>query len=443
MGASDLVGISQGGTDHAISYANFLNGKLITDAGNQPASTMSDGDAFWLSQGGASTLSVGVLLQLAAYLQGKQSGWLRRRVEEASSTNLTFARHNKSLVSFPNGGTVSVAAFSDCGDGFECEVINTSATTLTLGSGITCYGAIVLQPKQAVWIRGVTSNNISVVYAQTPVAAGSTQSINIGALGNQLASTRFTVTGTLTGYGTTPVLSYSNDGGTTWATLPSGSTTTATAFSFSNPGIAANTAASVQVRDGNMLTATSNGFAVESGNFGTLPGFVAGQNAAVPITMAGLTTAYLAWWNGTELGPRISVTNSPVTVTAPAAGSYTLRLFDSSAGGLMLNESASIAVASVAAGLTLPPVASAPSLYIDASNTGQLAGNVTTVADQSGVGNTISAVAGTPTLAVNVQNGKPGLLITGGAVPVDQRSGRAHAGGDDRSSHNLCSGRAA
>ncbi len=66
ISASDLVGISQGGTDRAISYQNFLSGRLITD---QPpnAATISDSDSFWLGQG-SSTMVVGTLQKVADYL---------------------------------------------------------------------------------------------------------------------------------------------------------------------------------------------------------------------------------------------------------------------------------------------------------------------------------------------------------------------------------------
>ncbi len=416
IAAGDLVGISQNGTDHAISYASFLGGRLITDIGNSSAVAMSDGDAIWIGQGGASTLSVGTLWQVAGYMQGKSSTWAKRRVEETSSTNLTFSRHNRALVSFPNGGTVTAPSFADCGDGFECEVMNASSVILSLGTGITCFGMTTVQPKQIVSIRAVSSNGVSGIYAQTPLAPGTSQSISIGALANQLAATAFQVAGTLTGYGAAPTLTYSNDGGVTWLSLPNGSTVSTTLFSFSNPGMAARNSAVVQVRDGNTLTATSNGFAVESGSFGTLPAFSAGQTGSVPFALAGLSTGYLVWWNGSEVGSRIAAATSPATMTGPAAGTYTLRLYDNPSGGLLLAESTSIAVAASATGLTLPAVSASPVLYLDASNTGQSIGAVTTVTDQSGSGNTVSVATGSPTLAAAVQNGKPGISFPSGTV---------------------------
>ena len=416
IASGDLVGISQGGSDHAITYANFLNGRLINDSGNPVAAAMSDSDTLWIGQSGSGNMSVGQLIQLAAYVGTRQWSWARRRVEETASTNLTFARHNRALVAFPNGGTATVAAFSDCGDGFECEVMNTSSVSLALGTGITCYGVTTVQPKQSVSLRGVSSNGVSAVYAQTPLAPGVTQSINIGALSNQLANTAFAVAGTLTGYAVVPTLTFSNDGGATWQALPNGATVTASAFSFTDPGMTARASAVVQIRDGNAITASSNGFALESASFGTLPSFVSGQTASVPFTLAGLSTAYMVLWNGAEVGSRVAIAASPATMTGPTPGTYTLRIYDAATGGLLLAESASITVGSASAGLTLPTVSAAPVFYLDASNSGQSAGTITSVTDQSSGGNTVTVAAGTPALVAGVQNGKAALSIPSGAV---------------------------
>jgi hypothetical protein len=49
IAANDLVGISQGGADHTISYANLIDGQTIDQA---PAATVaSDTDTFWVGQG--------------------------------------------------------------------------------------------------------------------------------------------------------------------------------------------------------------------------------------------------------------------------------------------------------------------------------------------------------------------------------------------------------
>ena len=413
-----------------------MNGVSITDATNPPAGIMSDGDAFWISQGGASTLSVGLLSQLATYLQGKLATAPKRRVEEVGSASLSFARHHRSLVTFPNGGTVSVASFSDCGDGFECEILNTSSGVVTIGSGVICSGMSSLQPKQGAQVRAVVSNGASSVFAQTQVASGSVPSINVGAIANQLANSSFTVAGTLGSYGAPPTLSYTNDGGASWSVLPSGSVITSTSFSFINPGMAARSSATIQVRDGLSTIGSSNSFAVESASFGALPGFVTGQSGNVLLSLAGLPIAYLAWWNGGEVGTRVAVSAGSALITAPAVGSYTIRLSDSPSGGLLLAESSAITVS--ATGLMLPSVSAFPSLYLNSSNSGQSVGAVTTILDQSGSGNILSVSGGTPTLSANVQNGKPGLLVSGGAVPFRLRVGRPHAGGHDGSGHGVC-----
>ncbi len=49
IASGDLVGISQGGADHSITYANLLDGLTIDLA--QPAVPASDTDTFWVAQG--------------------------------------------------------------------------------------------------------------------------------------------------------------------------------------------------------------------------------------------------------------------------------------------------------------------------------------------------------------------------------------------------------
>ena len=341
IGAGDLVGISQAGADHAITHANLLNGRLITDAENSLAGAMADSDQFWLGQGGDSAMVVGTLLQLANYLQGKR----RRRIDEPIGTNLAFPRHHRAMVAFPNGGTVSVNTPEDCGDGFECEVINTSTTILVFGSSIVCSGNPSLSPSQLASVRCVSG----VVYAQTPPATTALQAINLGTLANQIAGSTFSVAGTLVGYGSVPLLQYSDDG-TSWQSLPSGSVVTSSAFNFLHPGTSAIAATTVWLRDGNGVYRQSNSFKIQSATFGALPLFTAYQVTSVPFTLAGTTRGWMVWWDAgsrLEVGTRVSFTSSPGMIAAPSPGSnYTLRLFDAAADGLLLSETEAITVSS-------------------------------------------------------------------------------------------------
>jgi hypothetical protein len=362
IASSDLVGISQGGSDRAISYANFLNGRLITDAGNPVAAGLSDGDSFWLGQG-STTMVVGTLQKVADYINAKLPTYARRRVEEAASVALTLSRHNRAIVTLPNGGTVSVAQFADCGDGFECVVMNTSAAgTVTFGTGITCTGLTSLSPGQSAAVLGIrNSNNAQGVYAQTP-SSGSVPTIAIGTIANVPANASFGVSGSLLNYGAAPTLQYSDNGGSNWNALPAGATVSATAFSFLHPGMAAQIGQTILVSDGANAPRQSNSFNVEAASLVAPTGVTGGQSTTVSFTMAGLTTGYLVWMSGaTEIGARVAVTGTSGAITAPlSAGSYALALWDSAITGTG-NKLAAIASVPVAAPpsetITVNPVA--------------------------------------------------------------------------------------
>ena len=137
----------------------------------------------------------------------------------------------------------------------------------------------------------------------------------------------------------------------------------------------------------------------------------------MPFALAGLSSAYLVWWNGAEVGSRITATTSPATMTGPAAGTYTLRLYDSPSAGLLLAESASFTVASSAGRADIAVrIGLAGAVSGRVATQANRSAPVTTVADQSGGGNAVSIAAGAPTLAAAVQNGKPGISFPSGTV---------------------------
>ena len=348
IGASDLVGISQGGADRAIPYQSFLNGRLITD--QQPnATAISDTDAFWLGQG-SSTMVVGTLQKVADYLNLKLPTYPRRRVEEPGSASLTASRHGRALVSFPSGGTVTVNQFSDCGDGFECVAINTSASSvLSFGAGIACTGLTVLAPGQASQVIGIrNSNNSQGVFAQTP-SSGSVPSIAIGTISNVAANTTFPVAGTLLNYTTIPSLQYSDNGGSIWYPLPGGSAISQTYFSFTHPSLPAQLGQTVMVSDGANAPKQSNSFNVEGATIVAPVAAIGSQSTNANFTLAGLTTGYIVWMSGPlEAGSRVLVTGTNAAITAPAApGTYTLAIWDTpvTGTGILLATSGPVAVA--------------------------------------------------------------------------------------------------
>jgi hypothetical protein len=87
---------------------------------------------------------------------------------------------------------------------------------------------------------------------------GSTESLTINTIATVAQNTTFVVSGTIAGVSSAPSLQYQDNGGT-WTALPAGSTVSATAFSFTHPGMAVNTAAKVAVRDANNTAISATG----------------------------------------------------------------------------------------------------------------------------------------------------------------------------------------
>ncbi len=173
-------------------------------------------------------------------------------------------------------------------------------------------------------------------------------------------------------------------------------------FSFTIPAgaIGAGGPYTLRVRDTAIpavVGAAPGTFNVESGTLGTLPAFVANQTASVPFTLGGIVTAYIAWWNGSsDVGGRVAVAGSSAAITAPAAGTYTLRLYDSAAGTTLLDARTSVTIAAQTIGVTTPantPLANAISVA------GTYGNGTPTALDWSTDGGTTWHVASTPSIA--------------------------------------------
>lgn len=82
------------------------------------------------------------------------------------------------------------------------------------------------------------------------------ETITVAAIGSKPANSVFTVSGTIANAASAPTLQYQDNGGS-WVALPSGSTVTTTAFSFTHPALAAGSA-SIAVRDANNQTVTGS-----------------------------------------------------------------------------------------------------------------------------------------------------------------------------------------
>src|SRR5580658_2570560 len=95
LSAGDLVGVSQNGEDHTITYSNFVDGVTIDQV--QSAATASDTDTFWVGQ--TSNIMVRQTLgSLWPWVSGKLPSWKQPVIELAANTTLTGTTHNNAVL---------------------------------------------------------------------------------------------------------------------------------------------------------------------------------------------------------------------------------------------------------------------------------------------------------------------------------------------------------
>jgi hypothetical protein len=162
IAGSDLVAISQNGTDHAISYANLLDGLTIDVA--QPATPAADTDTFWVAQG-SSTLLRQTFAAVWAWLTSKLPSYKVPVVEITSNTILDGTIHNGRMLICSQPVTLTPVALN-MGSGFNCEVLNLSSGNVTFGSGIfSSSGSMSLPGGHMASIRVATYSGGTVVFA--------------------------------------------------------------------------------------------------------------------------------------------------------------------------------------------------------------------------------------------------------------------------------------
>ena len=162
IAGSDLVAISQGGTDHSISYANLLDGMTIDVAST--AAPASDTDLFWVGQG-SSTMLAQTFATVWTWIKGKLQTYRRPVVEISINTTLDGTIHNGAILICSQPITLT-PAFPNMGSGFTCSVVNLSGGNVTFGVGIvTSSGTPTLPTGQAAELRAFTYSSGNVVFA--------------------------------------------------------------------------------------------------------------------------------------------------------------------------------------------------------------------------------------------------------------------------------------
>jgi hypothetical protein len=224
ISSNDLVGINQAGIDHAISYANFINGRTIDEA--QPATIASDTDTFWVAQG-SSTMLRQTLSAIWAWLGSKMPSYKPPVVEITTNTLLDTTIHNGRILVCSQPATLTPAPLN-MGSGFTCDVLNLSTANVTFATGIvTSSGSTVLAAGQAARLVTATYSGGTVVYAWTsntssmstiPAVPGQVAGLGAGSItANSVTLSWAAASPAAASY----VVMYRVSGTTTWSTASS------------------------------------------------------------------------------------------------------------------------------------------------------------------------------------------------------------------------------
>ncbi|HME19865.1 MAG TPA: fibronectin type III domain-containing protein [Acetobacteraceae bacterium] len=169
IASGDLVAISQGGTDHTISYANLLDGQTIDAA--TAAAPASDTDVFWVGQG-SSTMLAQTFGAVWTWIKTKLPTYRRPVVEIVANTTLDGTIHNGAILVCSQPITLT-PAFVNMSSGFTCSVVNVSGGNVTFAAGIvTSSGSQTLGNGQAAELRAFTYTGGDVVFAAIAGAVG-------------------------------------------------------------------------------------------------------------------------------------------------------------------------------------------------------------------------------------------------------------------------------
>jgi hypothetical protein len=160
--ATDLVAISQSGSDHTITYQNFLDGLTIDLA--QPAVPATDSDTFWVAQG-SSTMLRQTFAAIWSWLTPKLPSYKLPVVELTTNTTLDGIVHNGRILICSKPITLSPASLN-MGSGFYCDVINPSSGVVTFAPGITTSSGVSTLPSgQSASLRVASYSGGTIVFA--------------------------------------------------------------------------------------------------------------------------------------------------------------------------------------------------------------------------------------------------------------------------------------
>lgn len=350
--AHDLVPLSQLGTTHAIAYQDLLNGLTIDQAPS--AAPTSDSDTTWVAQA-TNVMGSQSFGAIWTWISGKIPTYRVPVIEVIANTNLDVVLHNGRVLICSQPITISPVA-ANMGNGFQCQVINVSTGSVTLGTGfLTSSNNLTVGPRQTATIQCFTYSAGTIAYAS--ISQASTIVVLPGQV-SQLAASNITTT-TITCVwqqpisGSTPMsysVQYRQTGSTAW--IVSSVSVSTTSFQLSN--LQSNTSYDIQVTAANgggtgaasqTLTVSTTATATQAAPPGQVSGLAAvamstssiqlswsaqsGANTATSYTVQYRISGSSTWTSSIS---GISVTNNSITGLS-ASTSYDFSAFGVNANG--------------------------------------------------------------------------------------------------------------
>jgi hypothetical protein len=293
LSSGDLVGVSQGGEDHTVTYSNFIDGVTIDQV--QSATSASDTDTFWVGQ--ISNVMVRQTLgTLWPWVSAKLPLWRRPVIELAVNTTLNGTTHNTAVLVCSSPVSIS-ALTSNIGSGFLCEVINASSGSVVLsGNIVTSNGTTNLSPFQCATIYCVSYSSGMMIFAS--ISGGAEPTVAPGQVYNLAASSINSTSISLSwatpisgGAVATYTVQYRTTGTTLW--IVAGQNTASTTFTIVGLQLATSYDFTVVAANNVGTGATSSILTVVTLATGILPG--APTSVAITNTTAnGMTCSWVA-----------------------------------------------------------------------------------------------------------------------------------------------------
>ena len=417
----DLVGISLSGTDHAITYANFLDGQTIDEL--TAAAAVADTDSLTVGQGG-STLLRQTFAAVWTWLSAKLPTYTLPVIELTADTTLNGLQHNGRILVCSLPLTVTANA-PGMGSGFVCDLVNVAGGPIALSGIATSSGTPSIAAGQSARIYVATYSGGTLVYAAVFAASGPSGVPGQVAGLSVTAATSNSVTlswGVPAGpLPTSYVVQYRVSGTTAWSTQAASNTVCIIA---------------------NLLASTAYDVTVTAANAagqGAVSALLRATTEATPIPVPGAVT-------GLTIGTP-SATSVPLTWTAPpgaAAQTVQYRVTGTSVWSTASSTLSAGATTFAITGLTASTDYDVQVFGTNASGAGpaELASGIATSASSSGSGSGSgsSGTNGGSGSGGSSGSGSANYQIASGYLPASQ--GTTYAAGSTIASANVIDGTA-